>query len=62
MTPAAEYKKTDEAQPDVKEEDKEEDEEEEEDKAEEAEKSPGCYDVQTSEKSLFCPLCLSLSV
>lgn len=50
-TTAAEYKKTDEAQPDVKEE--EEGEEEEEEKAEEAEKSsPGYYDV--FRKLLFC--------
>lgn len=43
-TPAAEYKKTDEAQPDVKEEEVEEEEEEEEEE-EKAEKSPGLYGV-----------------
>ncbi|XP_035862350.1 calnexin isoform X2 [Sander lucioperca] len=51
-TPAAEYKKTDEAQPDVKEEDEEKEEEEEEEKAEEAEKSsPAAEEKSDGEES-----------
>lgn len=44
-TAAAEYKKTDEAQPDVKEEEEEEEEEGEGEEEEKAEKSPGLYHV-----------------
>ena len=59
-TTAAEYKKTDEAQPDVKEEEEEEGEEEE--KAEEAEKSsPGYNDFFRKVLISLCLICLSLT-
>lgn len=57
-TPAAEYKKTDEAQPDVKEE--EEEDEEEEDKAEEK-SSPGIYDGWIQRNTTHLSVTVSLT-